>query len=497
MRECAGLMFVALVALAGCATPGAQLPDALPRVAPLAGLQAVAVPECESERGIQWTATPQEYAAARADQRFVMEQFTFPSDGLTVGAYLYRPRQAPRRRLPVIVFNRGSFTHPNGFVGEMLVMANRYSQAGFIVVAPHYRGSNGWAGRDELGGADLDDLMNIAPQLARIEGADASHAFLSGESRGGAMVYQALREGFPARAAAWSAFTDVDPLIAPGGPQAEYAPLIWPDLDQNGAAIIERRSAIRWADRLNTPVLIMHGGADEDIPLEQSKRMDAELTRLGKIHALIVFEGQRHKIGGRGGERDAAALAWFRRSGASEVTRILEGNQVNIEHRFFLPSRPEPADWSDLTIFQQASDDHRLERALRSIYHGPWLRTGASKGGMQATYHKKFYPGDVDGLIAFVVPNDVIDWHDRYASFLDHVGTDPQCRANPALATPGRPGASLQVGTRRGARTRRNRWRGARRQCADAPAGVPAERPLPGVAHSRGHGGIRERLGQR
>lgn len=114
----------------------------------------------------------------------------------------------------------------------------------------------------------------------------------------------------------------------------------------------------------------------------------------------------------------------------AEVTRILEGNQVNIEHRFFLPSRPEPADWSDLTIFQQASDDHRLERALRGIYHGRWLRTGASKGGMQATYHKKFYPGDVDGLIAYVAPNDVIDWHDRYASFLDHVGTDPQCRAN-------------------------------------------------------------------
>lgn len=114
----------------------------------------------------------------------------------------------------------------------------------------------------------------------------------------------------------------------------------------------------------------------------------------------------------------------------AEVTRILEGNQVNIEHRFFLPSRPEPADWSDLTIFQQASDDHRLERALKGIYPGPWLRTGASKGGMQATYHKKFYPGDVDGLVAYVAPNDVIDWLDRYASFLDHVGTDPQCRAN-------------------------------------------------------------------
>jgi len=64
----------------------------------------------------------------------------------------------------VIVYNRGSFTRPSGFAGEMLVMANRYGQAGFIVVAPHYRGSNGWLGRDEMGGADLADLMNIAPR---------------------------------------------------------------------------------------------------------------------------------------------------------------------------------------------------------------------------------------------------------------------------------------------------------------------------------------------
>jgi hypothetical protein len=41
--------------------------------------------------------------------------------------------------------------------------------------------------------------------------------------------------------------------------------------------------------------------------------MDAELTRLGKEHRLIVFEGERHVIGGKGAERDAAAVEWFRK----------------------------------------------------------------------------------------------------------------------------------------------------------------------------------------
>lgn len=307
-------VIVAIVASAGCATRTALPVVASTSTPPLANLQTVSLPEYASDRGIQWTASAPEYAAACADPRFVMQQFTYASDGLTVGAYLYRPRRTSIRRAPVIVFNRGSFTRPNGFAGEMLMMANRYAQAGFIVVAPHYRGSNGWAGRDELGGADLDDLMNLAPLLPHIPDADAARVFLAGESRGGAMVYQALREGFPARAAAvWGAFTDVEPLIAPGGPQAQAAPLVWPDLDQNRAAIVERRSAVRWASRIHTPVLIMHGGSDDDIPLDQSRRMDAELKRLGKTHELILFEGQQHTIGGRGAERDAAALAWFRR----------------------------------------------------------------------------------------------------------------------------------------------------------------------------------------
>jgi hypothetical protein len=114
----------------------------------------------------------------------------------------------------------------------------------------------------------------------------------------------------------------------------------------------------------------------------------------------------------------------------NEVTQIVDGNQINIEHRFFLPSRPDPADWDDLTIFQQASDDHHVVQAFRTLYPGRWLRVGNSKGGMQATYHTRFYPHDVDGLIAYSPPHDVIDSHDAYASFLEHVGSDPACREN-------------------------------------------------------------------
>ena len=274
----------------------------------------VALPAFDDARGLAWSSSREEYDAARADTAFVLEQVTYVSDGLTVGAYVYRPVTLPAGPLPVIVYNRGSYTRANGFAGEMLVMANRYARAGYLVIAPHYRGSAGWEGRDELGGAELDDLMNIVPFIRGISHADASRVFLAGESRGGMMVYQALRDRFPAKAAAvWGAFTDLDAYLVPGSPQLRMASKIWPDLDRNREAIVKRRSAIRWADRIHTPVLIMHGTADEDMPISQSERMAAELARLGRTHKYVPFDGQQHRLGGRGAERDAMVVEWFRK----------------------------------------------------------------------------------------------------------------------------------------------------------------------------------------
>jgi dipeptidyl aminopeptidase/acylaminoacyl peptidase len=170
-----------------------------------------------------------------------------------------------------------------------------------------------------MGGADLADLLNIVPFLSGLEGADATRLYLAGESRGGTMVYQALRDGFPAKAAAvWGAFTDLAPLIAPGGPQAAASAQlakVLPDLVQHREAYVERRSALRWAERIHTPVLLMHGTADADIPIDQSERMAAALARLGRTHRFVPFDGEQHRIGGRGADRDAETVAWFRRFG--------------------------------------------------------------------------------------------------------------------------------------------------------------------------------------
>ncbi|MGW2208216.1 S28 family serine protease [Streptomyces sp. NPDC001781] len=111
-----------------------------------------------------------------------------------------------------------------------------------------------------------------------------------------------------------------------------------------------------------------------------------------------------------------------------EPTQIVDGNQVSLEYRFFTPSRPAPADWSKLDIWQAASDQHAVYEALKPLYSANWLATGGSKGGMTATYYERFYPRDMDGVVAYVAPNDVVNDEDSaYDRFFERVGTK-ECR---------------------------------------------------------------------
>ncbi|MEU5958704.1 S28 family serine protease [Streptomyces sp. NPDC047525] len=118
-------------------------------------------------------------------------------------------------------------------------------------------------------------------------------------------------------------------------------------------------------------------------------------------------------------------------SEVTPLTDILDANQVSLEHRYFEGSRPTgPAgdDWSKLTVQQEAADEHRLTQALRGVEKGKWIGVGASKGGMAATYHERYYPGDLDGVVAVVAPNDADNKDDRaYERFFRTVGTR-ECR---------------------------------------------------------------------
>lgn len=105
-----------------------------------------------------------------------------------------------------------------------------------------------------------------------------------------------------------------------------------------------------------------------------------------------------------------------------ELTALLTANQISIEHRYFAGSRPEPADWSKLTIEQMAYDQHAIISALRQVYSGAFVTSGASKGGMTAIYHRRFFPDDVEGTVPYVAPISFGAPDARYNPFLDTLG---------------------------------------------------------------------------
>jgi dipeptidyl aminopeptidase/acylaminoacyl peptidase len=256
--------------------------------------------------------TEAEYTKARADPRFEMLRVVYASDGLPVVAFVFRP-SATRDRLPVIVYNRGSYVRQNA-APELLVTLHRLADAGFVVVAPMYRGSEGAPGRDEMGGADLADLVHIQPVIASLPYADAASTFLYGESRGGMMTLQALRDGFPARAAAIvGAFTDLEQLLKEDSTSAAAARQIWPDYAVNHAAIADRRSAVRWADRISAPLLIMHGRDDPQVSPAHALQLAAALQRSGRTYELVIAAGAGHVLQPFEAERDERAIRWFRR----------------------------------------------------------------------------------------------------------------------------------------------------------------------------------------
>jgi hypothetical protein len=115
------------------------------------------------------------------------------------------------------------------------------------------------------------------------------------------------------------------------------------------------------------------------------------------------------------------------RPARTELARLLNGNQLSVEHRYFVPSRPDPADWSRLTIAEAATDFHRISQALAGIYRGRWINTGGSKGGLTAIFHRRFYPNDVYATVAYVAPISFGAPDGRYIPFLRQVG-ETDCR---------------------------------------------------------------------
>ena len=264
---------------------------------------------------VKMNSSKEEYEVAIRDPGFEFQKLKYVSDGLKVRAYLYKPTKIESRKYPAIIFNRGDVVRQD-IAPELISSFHRLAKAGFVVLAPMYRQSDGGEGRDEVGGSDLNDLMNVVLLSKALGFIDTNNLFLYGESRGGMMTYLAIKKSFPANAAAvCGAFTDMDTLIKerPEIYKPQLLNQLWPEFDSRRDEVVRSRSAIFWPEALTVPLLIMHGGADWSVNPSQSLALAQKLQNLKKSYELVIYADDGHILSNNREDRDRRATAWFKK----------------------------------------------------------------------------------------------------------------------------------------------------------------------------------------
>lgn len=237
------------------------------------------------------------------DGQIEIHDITYMSDGLNVKGYLAQPK-APGT-YPAVIWNRGG-NREYGLLPPLRLKP--YAINGYVAIGSQYRGNGGGEGREEFGGADVNDVLNLIPCLKSLPNVDTDRIGMVGYSRGGMMTYIALKEqtlrGANDIKAACTVGGAADLFMGakerPNMVLEVYSPLIGGS-PSHVPKEYEARSAVYWADKINAPLLIQHGEADWRVSLEQAKKLAQELDKYGKVYKLITYPGDDHGLSGHNG----------------------------------------------------------------------------------------------------------------------------------------------------------------------------------------------------
>src|SRR5438552_1150578 len=256
----------------------------------------------------------EEYDSAKSSADTECFRITYRSDGLRVVGFLVKPQANGARRYPVIIYNRGGFLDRGKIDTWNLIDFERLSEEGFVVLASQYRGNDGGEGRDEVGGGDLDDVVNLLQVAEMLPYADTKNVFMYGLSRGGMMTFLAMKQGLRVNAAAVvGAVYDIEAFgrRAPG--ILGEATALMPDYRSHGLSALKERSAINWPEKIDAPLLMLHGGDDDEVPATEALAFATKLSMLKKTYEFVIYANDVHEVENNRRDRDARIIRWFRR----------------------------------------------------------------------------------------------------------------------------------------------------------------------------------------
>ena len=227
----------------------------------------------------------------------IVERVTYPSDGLKVNGYIARPKA--HGTYPVLLWNRGGFGE-RGALDDLRAMLILGSTArwGYVVLGTQYRGNMGGEGTEDFGGDDVNDALNLLDVADSLPYTDMSRVAIEGASRGGMTTYRALTMDNRFRCAITHAgVADLFALAESRGGLADWLDDLFGDLPvAEHDRELSRRSAVYFADRFpdDCPLLLLHGTADNRVPISQSEALADELKRWDKPFEFVRIEGGGH-----------------------------------------------------------------------------------------------------------------------------------------------------------------------------------------------------------
>ena len=248
--------------------------------------------------------------------RIDIKAITYLSDGLKVKGYMAMPRTGDR--VPCVIFIRGGNREFGALTDERAaVLLGRVASWGYVVVASQYRGNVGGEGKEEFGGKDVNDVLNLLPLLESLPRADVTRVGMWGWSRGGMMTYLALTKTDRIAAAVVGAGM-ADALVTiqrrPEMEKQVYAELI-PNYATDKDAVLAARSAVRWPEKLHkkTPILLLHGSADWRVHPTEALTMASKLYESKHPFRFVFLEGGDHGLGEHREEVDRLVRDWLDR----------------------------------------------------------------------------------------------------------------------------------------------------------------------------------------
>ena len=217
-----------------------------------------------------------------------------------VPCWLLRSRHASGTGpAPLLVdLHGGPHNVSNGVLGPGNLHRLHLALAGWHVLLPNYRGSDGYGtdwyrGLEASGGWCSDDVLDVLQTVdAAVDAGigDASRLAVTGYSYGGLLAAAltatdhrfraAALGGAPVDLRAFSASSDMGPVLCAR------------EVGDPGAA--DLRSPIRRVGEVRTPTLVFHGADDRRVPVTQADQWYQGLVHAGVPCELAVYPGMPH-----------------------------------------------------------------------------------------------------------------------------------------------------------------------------------------------------------